>query len=52
MEARRDISRFRGEIAKLQTRAEIQHREHKYLLEMLERKGFLHRKKRRTDSTA
>ena len=45
MEARQDISRLRGEISELQTRAESQHREHKYLLEMLERKGFLHRKK-------
>ena len=52
MEARQDISRLRGEISELQTRDESQHREHKYLLEMLERKGFLHRKKPRTDSAA
>ena len=44
VEARQDISRLRGEISGLQTRADSQHREHKYLLEMLERKGFLHRK--------
>ena len=44
VEARQDISRLRGEISELQTRADSQHREHKYLLEMLERKGFLHRK--------
>ena len=52
MEARQNISRLCGEISELQTRAESQHREHKYLLEMLERKGFLHRKKPRTGSTA
>uniref|UniRef100_M4BIV3 RxLR effector candidate protein n=1 Tax=Hyaloperonospora arabidopsidis (strain Emoy2) TaxID=559515 RepID=M4BIV3_HYAAE len=52
MEARQNISRLCGEISELQTRAESQHREHKYLLEMLERKGFLHRKNPRTDSTA
>ena len=45
MEARQDISRLRGEIHELQTLAEIQHREHKYMLKMLERMGFLHRKK-------
>ena len=48
VEARQDISRLRGEISELQTRADSQHREHKYLLEMLECKGFLHRKKFRT----
>uniref|UniRef100_M4B6P4 RxLR effector candidate protein n=1 Tax=Hyaloperonospora arabidopsidis (strain Emoy2) TaxID=559515 RepID=M4B6P4_HYAAE len=48
VEARQDISRLRGEISELQTRADSQHREHKYLLEMLERKGFLYRKKSRT----
>uniref|UniRef100_M4B375 RxLR effector candidate protein n=1 Tax=Hyaloperonospora arabidopsidis (strain Emoy2) TaxID=559515 RepID=M4B375_HYAAE len=48
VEARQDISRLRGEICELQTRADSQHHEHKYLLEMLERKGFLHRKKSRT----
>ena len=52
VEARQDISRLRGEISELQTRAESQHREHKYLLEMIKRKGFLHRKKPHTDSTA
>ena len=52
IEARPDISRIRGEISELQTRADSQHREHKYLLEMLERKGFLHRKKSRTGDTA
>ena len=48
VEARQDISRLRGEISELQARAGSQHREQKYLLEMLERKGFLHRKKSRT----
>uniref|UniRef100_M4C3J4 RxLR effector candidate protein n=1 Tax=Hyaloperonospora arabidopsidis (strain Emoy2) TaxID=559515 RepID=M4C3J4_HYAAE len=43
---------LRGDISELQTRADSQHREHKYLLEMLERKGFLHRKKSRTGDTA
>ena len=43
-----NTSRLRGEISELQTRADSQHREHKYLLEMLERKEFLHRKKSRT----
>uniref|UniRef100_M4C0R8 RxLR effector candidate protein n=1 Tax=Hyaloperonospora arabidopsidis (strain Emoy2) TaxID=559515 RepID=M4C0R8_HYAAE len=52
MKARQDISRLRGDISELQTRAESQHREHKYLLEMLRGKGFLHRKNPRTDSTA
>ena len=48
VEARQDISRLHGEISELQNRADSQHREHKYLLEMLERKGFLHRRKSRT----
>ena len=48
VEARQGISRLRGEISELQTRADSQHCEHKYLLEMLERKGFLHLKKSRT----
>ena len=48
VEARQDIPRLRGEISELQNRADIQHREHKHILEMLERKGFLHRKKSRT----
>ena len=52
MEARQDISLLRGEISKLQTRAMSQHREHKYLLEMFERKGCLHPKKPCTGSTA
>uniref|UniRef100_M4C285 Uncharacterized protein n=1 Tax=Hyaloperonospora arabidopsidis (strain Emoy2) TaxID=559515 RepID=M4C285_HYAAE len=52
MEARTDISRLHGEISEVQIRAESQHREHKYLLKMPERKGFLHRKKPRTDSAA
>ena len=52
MEALQDICRLRGEISELQKRTESQHHEHKYLLEMLERKGFLHRKNPRTDSTA
>ena len=52
VEALPDISRLRGEISKLQTRADGQHREHKCLLEMLESKGFLHRKKSRTSDTA
>ena len=40
MEARQDISRLRGEISELQTRDERQHREHEYLLEIIERKDF------------
>uniref|UniRef100_M4BHU5 Uncharacterized protein n=1 Tax=Hyaloperonospora arabidopsidis (strain Emoy2) TaxID=559515 RepID=M4BHU5_HYAAE len=52
VEARQNISRLRGEISELQTRADSQHGEHKYLLEMLERKGFLHRKKSRTGDKA
>ena len=52
VEARQGISRLRGEISELQTRADSQHCEHKYLLEMLERKGFLHRKKSRTGDKA
>ena len=48
VEACQDISRLRGEISELQTRADSQHGEHKYLVEMLVRKGFLHRKKSRT----
>uniref|UniRef100_M4BWX9 RxLR effector candidate protein n=1 Tax=Hyaloperonospora arabidopsidis (strain Emoy2) TaxID=559515 RepID=M4BWX9_HYAAE len=52
VEARQDISRLYGEIYELQTRADSQHREHKYLLEMLERREFLHRKKSRTGDTA
>ena len=51
VEARQDISRLRGEISELQTRADSQHCEHKYLLEMLERKGFIHRKQSRTGDT-
>ena len=39
VEARQDISRLRGEISDLQARAERQHREHRYLLEMLYRKN-------------
>uniref|UniRef100_M4B4E5 RxLR effector candidate protein n=1 Tax=Hyaloperonospora arabidopsidis (strain Emoy2) TaxID=559515 RepID=M4B4E5_HYAAE len=52
VEARQDISRLRGEISELQTRADSQHGEHEYLLEMLERKVFLHRKKFLTGDTA
>uniref|UniRef100_M4BQM4 RxLR effector candidate protein n=1 Tax=Hyaloperonospora arabidopsidis (strain Emoy2) TaxID=559515 RepID=M4BQM4_HYAAE len=52
MEARQDIFRLRGEISKLQTRTDSQHREYKYLLEILERKGFLHRKKSHTGDKA
>ena len=37
-EARQDISRLRGEISDLQAHADSQHRVHKNLLEMLERK--------------
>uniref|UniRef100_M4BIK6 RxLR effector candidate protein n=1 Tax=Hyaloperonospora arabidopsidis (strain Emoy2) TaxID=559515 RepID=M4BIK6_HYAAE len=48
VEARQDTSRLRGEIYGLQTRADSQHREHKYRFEMLELKGFFHRKKYRT----
>uniref|UniRef100_A0AAV1TI93 Uncharacterized protein n=1 Tax=Peronospora matthiolae TaxID=2874970 RepID=A0AAV1TI93_9STRA len=40
-----DIDRSRAEITALQTLVDIQHREHKALCEMLERKGVLHRKK-------
>ena len=35
VEARQDISRLRREISELQNRSDSQHREHKYLLEML-----------------
>ena len=52
MEGRQDISRLRGDISELQTRAEIQHREHKYLLKMLERNGCLHQKNPRLGSAA
>uniref|UniRef100_M4BNI7 RxLR effector candidate protein n=1 Tax=Hyaloperonospora arabidopsidis (strain Emoy2) TaxID=559515 RepID=M4BNI7_HYAAE len=52
VEARQDISRLRGEISELQTRADSQHREHKSLLEMLERKGFLNWKNSRTGDKA
>uniref|UniRef100_M4BBW9 RxLR effector candidate protein n=1 Tax=Hyaloperonospora arabidopsidis (strain Emoy2) TaxID=559515 RepID=M4BBW9_HYAAE len=45
VEDSQDIFKLRGEISELQTRDESQHRDYKYLLEMLERKGFLHRKK-------
>ena len=48
VEAHQDIYRLRGNISELQTRADSQHCEHKYLLEVLERKGFLHLKKSRT----
>uniref|UniRef100_M4C6N3 Uncharacterized protein n=1 Tax=Hyaloperonospora arabidopsidis (strain Emoy2) TaxID=559515 RepID=M4C6N3_HYAAE len=51
VEARQDISRLREEISELRTRADSQHREHKYLLETLERKGFLPRKKSRIGDT-
>ena len=51
-EARQDISRLHGETSVLQTWAEIQHRGHKYSLAKLEKKGFPHRKKPRTGSTA
>ena len=44
VKARQDICRCCGKISKLQTGGESQNREHKYLLEMLERKCFLHRK--------
>uniref|UniRef100_M4BHI7 Uncharacterized protein n=1 Tax=Hyaloperonospora arabidopsidis (strain Emoy2) TaxID=559515 RepID=M4BHI7_HYAAE len=47
LRARAGSARARN-ISELQTRADSQHREHKYLLEMLERKGFLYRKKSRT----
>uniref|UniRef100_A0AAV1T7V6 Uncharacterized protein n=1 Tax=Peronospora matthiolae TaxID=2874970 RepID=A0AAV1T7V6_9STRA len=50
--ARVDIDRSRAEITALQTLVDAHHREHKALCEMLERKGFLHRKKQRTDGTA
>uniref|UniRef100_A0AAV1TUW5 Uncharacterized protein n=1 Tax=Peronospora matthiolae TaxID=2874970 RepID=A0AAV1TUW5_9STRA len=50
--ARVNIDRYRAEITALQTLADIHHREHKALCEMLERKGVLHRKKQRTDGTA
>uniref|UniRef100_M4B922 RxLR effector candidate protein n=1 Tax=Hyaloperonospora arabidopsidis (strain Emoy2) TaxID=559515 RepID=M4B922_HYAAE len=43
VEARQDISRLRGEISELQSAPPAQ-----VFLEMLERKGFLHRKKSRT----
>ena len=41
MEARQDIYRLRGEIYELHTRADSQHREHKSILKMFERKGLL-----------
>uniref|UniRef100_A0AAV1UTX8 Uncharacterized protein n=1 Tax=Peronospora matthiolae TaxID=2874970 RepID=A0AAV1UTX8_9STRA len=50
--ARGIVDRSRDEITALQTLVDIQHREHKALCEMLERKGVLHRKKQRTDGTA
>ena len=46
------ISWCRGEKSEIQTQAESQHREHKYMLEMLECKGILHRKRPHTGSTA
>uniref|UniRef100_A0AAV1U7G4 Uncharacterized protein n=1 Tax=Peronospora matthiolae TaxID=2874970 RepID=A0AAV1U7G4_9STRA len=50
--ARVDIDRSRTEITALQTLVHIDHREHKALCEMLERKCILHREKKRTDGTA
>uniref|UniRef100_A0AAV1T970 Uncharacterized protein n=1 Tax=Peronospora matthiolae TaxID=2874970 RepID=A0AAV1T970_9STRA len=50
--ARGDVGRSRAEITALQTLVDAHHREHKALCEMLERKGVLNRKKRRTDGTA
>uniref|UniRef100_A0AAV1TMU8 Uncharacterized protein n=1 Tax=Peronospora matthiolae TaxID=2874970 RepID=A0AAV1TMU8_9STRA len=50
--ARVVIDRSRAEITALQTLVDTHHREHKSLCEMLERKGFLLRKKQRTDGTA
>uniref|UniRef100_M4BT21 RxLR effector candidate protein n=1 Tax=Hyaloperonospora arabidopsidis (strain Emoy2) TaxID=559515 RepID=M4BT21_HYAAE len=52
VEGCQDISRLRGEISGLQTRADSQHGEHKYLLGMIERKRFLPRKKSLTSDTA
>uniref|UniRef100_M4BYI0 RxLR effector candidate protein n=1 Tax=Hyaloperonospora arabidopsidis (strain Emoy2) TaxID=559515 RepID=M4BYI0_HYAAE len=52
VDTRQDISWRRGEIYELQTRADSQHREHKYLLEMLECKVFLHRKESHNGDTA
>ena len=51
-EVRQDISSLRREIYDLQARADAQHREHKNILEMLERKGLLFRKKPRNVDTA
>uniref|UniRef100_A0AAV1V9A7 Uncharacterized protein n=1 Tax=Peronospora matthiolae TaxID=2874970 RepID=A0AAV1V9A7_9STRA len=50
--ARGEVDRSRAEITALQTLVDGHHREHKALCEMLERKGVLHRKKKRTDGTA
>uniref|UniRef100_A0AAV1TE97 Uncharacterized protein n=1 Tax=Peronospora matthiolae TaxID=2874970 RepID=A0AAV1TE97_9STRA len=50
--ARVDIDRSRSEITALQALVDMNHREHKALCEMLERKGVLHRKKQRADGTA
>uniref|UniRef100_A0AAV1UFS1 Uncharacterized protein n=1 Tax=Peronospora matthiolae TaxID=2874970 RepID=A0AAV1UFS1_9STRA len=50
--AHAEIDRSRAEITALLTLIDSQHREHKALCEMLERKGVLHRKKQRTDGTA
>uniref|UniRef100_A0AAV1TPM2 Uncharacterized protein n=1 Tax=Peronospora matthiolae TaxID=2874970 RepID=A0AAV1TPM2_9STRA len=47
-----DIDRSGAETNVFQTLVDVHHREHKTLCEMLERKGVLHRKKQRTDSTA
>uniref|UniRef100_A0AAV1ULR0 Uncharacterized protein n=1 Tax=Peronospora matthiolae TaxID=2874970 RepID=A0AAV1ULR0_9STRA len=50
--ARGIVDRSRAEVTALQTLVDGHHREHKALCEVLERKGVLHRKKQRTDSTA
>ena len=51
-EARQDISTLRREISDIQARADAQHREHKNILEMFERRGLPYRKKSRIGGTA
>uniref|UniRef100_A0AAV1TZU0 Uncharacterized protein n=1 Tax=Peronospora matthiolae TaxID=2874970 RepID=A0AAV1TZU0_9STRA len=50
--ARGDVEWSRDKITALQTLVDAQHREHKALCEILERKGILHQKKQLTDGTA
>uniref|UniRef100_M4BDV7 RxLR effector candidate protein n=1 Tax=Hyaloperonospora arabidopsidis (strain Emoy2) TaxID=559515 RepID=M4BDV7_HYAAE len=50
VETRQNLPRCSGKISEIQTQAESQQRDHKYLLEMLDHKGFLYLKKTRTGS--